>query len=119
MKTKEMWKHTDGKLVDVEPGVRRRCLARGKDMLTVYYEFDKGAGSDKEEDMHNHPQAQTTYIVSGKFIFNVNGNKYTVEAGDSLYNLPNVPHTAVCLEAGTLVDVFSPDRIDIIPEDER
>jgi quercetin dioxygenase-like cupin family protein len=35
-------------------------------------------------------------------------------SGDAFYIPPNVIHGAVCLEAGVLIDVFSPMREDFI-----
>jgi len=38
--------------------------------------------------------------------------KKVLKAGDVFYVAPNLIHGAVCLEAGVLIDVFSPMRED-------
>ena len=53
-----------------------------------------------------------TYCVSGKFEFEINGEKQIVEAGDGIYIEPNLLHSALCLEEGMLIDTFSPVRED-------
>ena len=37
-----------------------------------------------------------------------------LRAGDGYYVAPNLPHGCVCLEAGVLVDTFSPMREDFL-----
>ena len=37
-----------------------------------------------------------------------------MKAGDGVYIQPNLLHSAVCLEAGTLIDTFSPVREDFL-----
>ena len=63
---------------------------------------------------HRHPHEQITYVISGKFEFTVGDDTYTVGPGDSLYKQPNIEHGATCLEAGTLLDVFTPHREDFL-----
>ena len=63
-------------------------------------------------DTHYH--TQTTYVASGKFEFTVNGEKQIVETGDGVYIEPDAEHGCVCLEAGILIDCFSPMRADFL-----
>ena len=63
---------------------------------------------------HTHYHTQTTYVASGKFEFTVNGEKQIVETGDGVYIEPNAVHGCVCLEAGILIDCFSPMRADFL-----
>jgi quercetin dioxygenase-like cupin family protein len=44
----------------------------------------------------------------------INGEKKILEAGDGFYIEPDVPHGAVCLEEGILIDTFSPMRQDFL-----
>jgi quercetin dioxygenase-like cupin family protein len=53
-------------------------------------------------------------VVSGKFEVMINGEKKILEAGDGFYIEPDVPHGAVCLEEGILIDTFSPMRQDFL-----
>ena len=40
--------------------------------------------------------------------------KKVLRAGDGYYVAPNMPHGCVCLEAGVLIDTFSPMREDFL-----
>jgi len=44
----------------------------------------------------------------------INGEKKILKGGDGFYIPPNVLHGAVCMEAGVLIDVFSPMREDFV-----
>ena len=63
---------------------------------------------------HTHYHTQTTYVASGKFEFTVNGEKQIVSAGDGVYIEPDAEHGCTCLEAGILIDCFSPMRADFL-----
>ena len=82
--------------------------------MMVQVKFDKGAlGSP-----HHHFHTQATYCVSGKFEFEIDGEKKIIEAGDGVYIEPNLLHSAICLEEGMLIDTFSPVREDFLSGDE-
>ena len=91
-------------------GVSRRVLAHTPQLMTVEVTFEKGGVGS----VHAHPHAQNTYVQSGRFRFTVDGEAVEVTAGDSIAFPPNVPHGTVCIEAGTLLDVFAPMREDFI-----
>lgn len=95
---------------NVGEGVQRKILGYDGQIMTVKIKFKKGAVGTP----HTHYHTQTTYIVSGKFEFMVNGVKKVVSAGDALYMEPDVLHGCVCLEEGMLVDCFSPMRADFL-----
>ena len=42
------------------------------------------------------------------------GKIVIVKAGDGIYMEPDIIHGAVCLEAGILIDTFSPMRADFL-----
>lgn len=89
-----------------EKGVTRQILGYNGQIMMVKVKFEKGAiGS-----AHTHYHTQVTYVASGKFEFTVNGEKKVVNAGDGIYMEPDVLHGCVCLEAGVLIDCFSPMR---------
>jgi quercetin dioxygenase-like cupin family protein len=69
---------------------------------------------DGEGAVHTHPHSQSTYVISGRFRFNVDGEAVEVGPGDTLAFPPNIPHGTLCLEAGTLLDIFTPMREDFI-----
>lgn len=91
-------------------GVTRQIVGYNQDIMMVKVKFDKGGiGS-----AHKHEHTQVTYVVSGAFEFTIGGEKKVVKAGDALYMEPNVEHGCVCLEAGLLIDCFSPYRADFL-----
>ncbi|WP_299058574.1 cupin domain-containing protein [uncultured Polaribacter sp.] len=91
-------------------GVSRKFLGYDNQIMMVSVKFDKGAlGSP-----HQHFHTQATYVVSGKFEFEIDGIKQIVEAGDGVYIEPNLLHSAICLEEGQLIDTFSPVREDFL-----
>ncbi len=92
------------------PGLTRRILACGGGMMGVEASFAKGAIGT----VHVHPHEQITYVVSGKFEYEMDGEKFILVAGDSYYVAPDVPHGAVALEEGVLIDIFTPQREDFL-----
>ncbi|MDR9828864.1 cupin domain-containing protein [Vibrio sp. FNV 38] len=91
-------------------GISRKVLAHKDNMMAVEVHFESGAiGS-----MHSHPHEQLTYVLSGKFEFTIGKETKFVEAGDTMYKEPNIEHGCVCLEAGVLIDNFTPMRKDFV-----
>ena len=87
---------------DMGGGVTRRVLAYSKDVMVVENTFEKGAVGA----LHHHPHTQITYVKSGTFEFEIDG--------DTLLKTDGVEHGCVCLEEGVLLDVFSPYREDFV-----
>ncbi|MEL0652108.1 cupin domain-containing protein [Algibacter sp. TI.3.09] len=100
----------DMKWEELGGGVSRKFLGYDNQIMMVRVKFEKGAlGSP-----HQHFHTQATFCASGKFEFEIDGVKQIVEAGDGVYIEPNLLHSAVCLEAGELIDTFSPVREDFL-----
>lgn len=91
-------------------GVVRQIMGYDGQSMLVKVKFKKGAIGTP----HAHYHTQNTYVVSGKFEFTVNGVKKVVSAGDGIYIEPDVVHGCTCLEAGILIDCFSPMRADFL-----
>ena len=91
-------------------GVSRKFLGFDNQIMMVQVKFEKGAVGSP----HHHFHTQATYCAEGKFEFEIDGEKQVVKAGDGVYIQPNMLHSAVCLEAGILIDVFSPVREDFL-----
>lgn len=91
-------------------GVSRKFLGYDNQIMMVRVKFEDGAVGSP----HQHFHTQATFCASGKFEFEVDGEKKIVEAGDGIYIEPNLIHGVVCLEAGELVDTFSPVREDFL-----
>ncbi|PHI30836.1 cupin domain-containing protein [Budvicia aquatica] len=97
-------------LQDLGNGITRRILAHGGGMMAVEVNFEKNAIGP----LHSHPHEQLTYVLSGRFSFTIDGETHNVAGGDTLYKKPNVVHGCICLEAGTLLDTFTPQREDFL-----
>lgn len=91
-------------------GVVRQIMGYDGQIMLVKVKFKKGAVGTP----HHHYHTQNTYVASGKFEFTVNGVKKVVSAGDGIYIEPDVVHGCTCLEAGVLIDCFSPMRADFL-----
>ncbi len=93
-----------------EPGVTRKILCYSEELMMCEITFEKGAKGN----FHSHPHLQITYIAEGSFSFTIGEETKTVNKGDSVYMPSNVSHGVTCLEAGKLIDVFSPMRKDFL-----
>ena len=114
--------HNDAEPQDLGGGVSRRVLAYTPMLMIVEVSFEKGSTGA----LHSHPHCQNTYILSGRFRFTVGGTSSTsgegntfpedveVASGDSMAFQANVPHSTICLEAGTLLDIFTHMREDFV-----
>ena len=91
-------------------GVTRRVLAHDDGMMIVENTFETGAVGA----LHSHPHTQITYVVSGKFTFTIDGITKTVTPGDTMLKTDGVVHGCTCLEAGILLDIFTPMREDFV-----
>lgn len=94
-------------------GVTRRVLAYCDGMMCVENTFAEGAVGT----LHSHPHTQITYVVSGTFSFTIDGQTKIVSRGDSLLKENGVVHGCTCLEAGVLLDIFTPMREDFVKPD--
>lgn len=95
---------------EVDPGIFRKVLAYNDNLMVCELHFKKGSVGK----LHSHPHEQCTYIISGKFDFCIGGIHRILGAGDSTYKQPGIEHGAVCLEEGSLIDIFTPAREDFI-----
>jgi quercetin dioxygenase-like cupin family protein len=100
-------------LEDLGNGIKRKVLAYHESLMAVEVYFDKHA----EGVVHSHPHEQITYILKGKFEFNIGEKKQEVGPGDTIFLEANVPHGVICLEEGILLDVFTPYRENFIQKE--
>lgn len=110
MTVKNYFPGSENALFDVGGGLRRKVGAYNDNLMCVEVHFDTGTVAA----LHSHAHEQITYVISGKFEFVVGDQTYIVSAGDSLYKQPHILHGATCIEAGTLLDMFTPHRADFI-----
>jgi quercetin dioxygenase-like cupin family protein len=91
-------------------GIKRKIMSYDERLMLVKVAFETGGIGT----IHQHHHTQITHVESGRFEVEIDGIKQTLNAGDAFYVPPNILHGAVCLEAGILIDVFSPMREDFI-----
>lgn len=91
-------------------GVTRQIMGYDENLMMVKVKCEQGAVGA----LHQHPHTQTTYVASGCFEVTIGTEKKVLKAGDGYYVAPNLPHGCVCLEAGVLIDTFTPMREDFI-----
>ena len=91
-------------------GVRRKVLTYAEDVMMVRVVFETGAiGSP-----HSHPHVQCSLVESGVFDITIAGRTERLVAGDSFLVPSNALHGAASIEAGTLLDVFTPMRAEFV-----
>jgi len=95
---------------DAEPGVRRRILQAQGELMLMEVEFAAGAAGYE----HNHVLQQISYCVKGRFQYSLDGRTHMLSQGESIYVPSNARHGAKALEQGTLIDVFTPVREDLL-----
>lgn len=113
MKTEknQIWGY--GVNTDKEPGgagVQRQVKSYTDEVMVVENHFQKGAVGA----MHSHPHTQITYVLSGVFEFTIGNEKRIVKQGDTMLKKDGIRHGCVCLEEGSLLDIFSPMREDFV-----
>ena len=95
---------------DMGNGVKRKIVSWDDRLMIVKVAFEKGGVGS----LHEHHHTQITHIEAGAFEVEIGGEKEVLKAGDGFYVPPNTLHGAVCLEAGVLIDCFSPMREDFV-----
>ena len=88
------------------PGVRRRIMGYDLHLMVVRVAFDKDAVGAT----HTHYHSQVTQIESGRYEVTIGGESRVLGPGDGYYVPADEPHGLHCLEAGVVLDIFSPLR---------
>ena len=91
-------------------GVVRQVLSDSPELMVVSFSFKEGG----QGALHNHPHVQSTYVKSGSFRFEVDGDTFEVGPGDSFVIPSNAVHGCLCLKEGELIDCFAPRRDDFL-----
>jgi len=97
---------------DAEPGVRRRILRAEGRLMLMEVQFAAGAAGYE----HRHVHEQVSYCTAGRFEYTLDGRTSVLAPGDSIYVPSNALHGARALEAGSLLDVFTPVREDLLAQ---
>jgi quercetin dioxygenase-like cupin family protein len=110
MEKKKFYQTDEMDWEDLGGGVSRQIMGYNNDLMMVKVRFEKGAiGS-----LHDHFHSQSTFVAAGSFEISIENNKQVLHQGDSFFIEPDLPHAAICLEQGILIDVFSPVREDFL-----
>lgn len=96
---------------DVIDGVHMKTLAHGAHTMICEFVIDKGAVIP----MHDHPNEQTGYLVSGRLEFAIEDEVMVAEPGTAWNLAAGLSHGARALETCLVVEVFSPVREDYLP----
>lgn len=95
---------------DLGNGLQRQLLGYTDTLMLVKVKFETGAVGS----LHKHPHVQSSYVATGSFELTIGAEKKILHAGDGYFVPPNVLHGCICLQAGILIDAFSPYREDFI-----
>jgi len=99
----------------VNDKVERRIMAYDEQLMLAEVHLQKGGVGA----LHAHPHHQVDYVVKGSVLFELEGKRYAMEAGDSVVIPPNARHGATALEDSILLDIFSPMRGDFLKSDKK
>ncbi len=95
---------------DLGGGIKRKLLGYEENMMMASILFEPGAIGA----LHSHPHIQCSYVKSGVFDLTIAGRTQRLKAGDCYIVPANAVHGAVAIEAGELIDVFTPWREDFL-----
>ncbi|MFC0245503.1 cupin domain-containing protein [Falsochrobactrum ovis] len=95
---------------DTGAGTKRRVLIHTDELMQVEFSFEKGAVGA----LHSHPHVQVSYVAEGRFEVSIGGELQIMESGGSFIVPSGVTHGVTALEAGRLIDVFTPLRTDFL-----
>lgn len=88
----------------------RTVLTHAPELMVVRFAFAAGDRSA----LHSHPHVQSTYVQSGRYRFTINGREFEIGPGDAFVIPSGAEHGCLCLEAGELIDSFTPRRDDFL-----
>ncbi len=97
-------------VVPTTNGATRQVLADSPELMVVAFSFISGVQGSP----HAHPHVQATYVKEGRFEFVINGDPFEVGPGDSFVIPSRAEHGCRCIEAGILIDTFTPRRDDFL-----
>ena len=97
--------------IKVMEGIKRKTLCHGEKTLMAQFVLDSGVILP----MHNHPQEQTGYLVSGHLQLTIGEERHDIHPGETWIVPGHVPHGAQALAACVAIEVFSPPRQDYLP----
>jgi quercetin dioxygenase-like cupin family protein len=85
-----------------------RKVVNGEKITAAQLGFSQGAMVP----LHHHESEQVSIVVKGAIKFEVEGKEVTVRGGEVLVIPSNLPHNALALEDSSVIEIFSPIRLD-------
>ena len=99
----------EGKITQLD-GSSRRVILSLPELMLVEFTFEKnGVGA-----LHSHPHIQSSYVAEGVFEVTIDGVTQTIAAGGAYIVPTGLVHGVKALEAGKLIDSFTPRRDDFL-----
>ncbi|MFD1768313.1 cupin domain-containing protein [Sphingobacterium suaedae] len=95
---------------DLGQGVQRKVMVYNDELMVVKVRFEAGSVGE----LHQHPHVQTSYVSKGKFSYIIDGEERILERGDVCIVPSGRLHGCTCIEAGELIDSFTPYRQDFV-----
>ncbi|MDB4896931.1 MAG: cupin protein [Firmicutes bacterium] len=96
--------------INLAPGARLRVTGVGVNIMSVTLDLDAGAAAP----LHQHPHEQVSCVTKGRVRFMLEGRSVDLAAGDTIYVPGGAEHGVVAVEPATLIDVFTPLRLDLL-----
>lgn len=100
---------TEGKVTRLD-GSSRRVILDLPDLMLVEFTFEKGGIGA----LHSHPHRQSSYVAEGVFEVTIDGVTQTIGKGGAYIVPAGLVHGVTALEAGKLIDSFTPRRDDFL-----
>jgi len=99
----------DGKRTELD-GSSRRVILDLPELMLVEFTFEEGGVGA----LHSHPHLQTSYVAEGVFEVTIDGVTQTIAKGGAYIVPSGLVHGVKALEAGKLIDSFTPRRDDFL-----
>ena len=109
-KEKQFVIDSDTNWEDLGGGLKRKIMSYDENVMMVKVAFETGGIGT----LHHHVHRQISYVDSGVFEITIEENKKILKQGDAFFISPNLVHSALCLEKGVLIDIFTPYREDFL-----
>lgn len=91
-------------------GSTRRVMLDLPELMLVEFTFTKGGIGA----LHSHAHLQTGYVAEGVFDVTVDGVTERIAAGGAYIVPSGLVHGVIAIEAGKIIDTFTPRRDDFI-----
>jgi len=108
--TKLFSKPGSGDWAATPDGNRRRIVLHTDELMLVEFAFEKGGVGV----LHSHPHVQASYVAEGLFEVTIDGAAEVIGKGGAFIVPSGLTHGVKAIEAGRLIDSFTPHRADFL-----